>query len=149
MASFQFKLEPLLRYRRHRRDLCRQMLAEILADEHRLILQRSRLDRARAEQLEEMKELARSARLDIDRTAARRYHAGYLLAETRQLERSRELIQQQIDLCRRALVLADRDVKVLERLKERQYAEFAERAARRAQLELEETWLLTHWREAS
>lgn len=140
MKKFAFRLDSLLRYRESRRDLCRQVLAEVLADDRALVELGERLLRDRASQLDELRALGEAGRVDVDGSSARRYFAGQLTGEYRGVQRRREVVAQQIEMCRRALVQADRDVKVLEKMKDQQQAEFALEQDRAATRELGETW---------
>lgn len=144
MRKFVFTLAGLLKYRVHQRDLCRQLLAEVLADDAALEQQQHETDRARDEQLREMQGLLQSGRVDIDRSAARRYHAGQLTIDLRLLEQRRRLVAQQIARCRQALVMADQRVKALEKLREQQLAEFLQERERAESREREENWLAVH-----
>jgi flagellar FliJ protein len=140
LRKFQFRLSSLLRYRESRRDLCRQLLAEVLADDRALADLGERILHDRSSQLEEMRSLGEAGRVNVDGSAARRYFAGQLTIEHRQVVRRRELVAKQIEMCRAALVQADRDVKVLEKMKDNQRAEFALEQDRAATRELGETW---------
>ena len=70
----------------------------------------------------------------------RRFHSGQLLGQLRLVEERRNLVAQQLQMCREALMKADAEVKVLERLEEKQRAAFLEDLERRAQREREEAW---------
>ncbi|MCH7689245.1 MAG: hypothetical protein IH899_21650 [Planctomycetes bacterium] len=63
------------------------------------------------------------------------------------VDRNRSLIAQQLVLCRQALSKADQDVKVLEKLEEKQREEFRYDEERREAHELEEVWISGHLRE--
>jgi hypothetical protein len=56
------------------------------------------------------------------------------------VDERRQLVAKQLLLCRQALSKADADVKVLERLEEKQRAAFIYRAEQRAQHEREDAW---------
>jgi flagellar export protein FliJ len=144
VPRFLFKFAPLLKYRRHQRDLCRQLLAEVMAEDQRLIERRQQVEAARTLQLGEMRELLGVGTVDIDRSAARRFHAGQLVGDMRRLEAERQLVAQQLARCREALVQADQRVKALEKLAEKQAAEFAQDQERRTARDLEESWLAAH-----
>lgn len=137
---FVFKFAALLRIRRHRRDQCRQLLAEVLSDIRALEVQRAELEQRRTGQLDELRSLGRPGPVDVDRAAARRYFAGQLVGELAGLARRQELVEQQLELCRQTLVKADQDVKVLEKLEEKQRAAFQFESERRGARELEEAW---------
>ncbi len=140
MSGFTFPFRALLSYRRNRRDLCRQLLAQVLADEAGLASERKRVLSDRTRQLDEIRQLSRPGPVAVDRAASRRFHSLQLLAQVRGLEEKRRVIAGQLQLCRQALAKAEADVQVLERLEERQRAEFLYQAERRAQHEREEVW---------
>jgi hypothetical protein len=141
VSGFIFALRPLLEFRRHRRDLCRQLMAQVLADEAVLLGERQSVLASRERQFEEIRGLSRRGRVAVEGAVSRRYHSGQLLALLRTLEEKRRLISQQLQLCRETLVKADTEVKVLERLEERQRGEFEYRAERRNQFEREDAWM--------
>lgn len=140
MNGFVFRLGALLNYRKSRRDLCRQLLVQILADENRLLSDHRSLTSIRNRQFEEIRSLSHRGRVSVEGTAMRRLHSGQLLGQLRLVDEKRKLVAQQLKLCRDALAKADADVKVLERLEDRQRTEFLERLERRAQREREEAW---------
>ena len=147
MKQFQFKFQALLNFRRYRRNLCRFYLAEVLANDRDLVSQRHSLVRNRNDQLNELREISREGDVNIDRSASRRYFAGQLTGEMQLVDRNRELISQQLKLCRQALSKADQDVEVLEKLEEKQREEFRYHEERREEHELEEAWMSGHLRE--
>jgi flagellar biosynthesis chaperone FliJ len=139
--GFVFSLSALLKFRKNRRDHCRRLLAQILADDAGLVSERVRLLSQRNRQFEEIRGLSRRGRVSVDGTATRRYHSLQLLGSVRGIDEKRRLTAQQLHLCRQALSKADAEVKVLERLEEKQRADFQYRAERRAQFELEDAWM--------
>ena len=140
MPRFEFQFAALLNYRRNRRDLCRQLLSQALADERELLGRRRLLEDSRGGQLDEIRNLVAAGQIDIDRAATRRYFAGRLLGEIGMVERNRSLLAQQLELCRTTLLQADREVKSLEKLEEKQRAEFIYQHERRMSHELHDNW---------
>ncbi len=140
MNGFVFSLAALLKYRKNRRDHCQRLLAQILADDANLSAQRQRFLTERERQFEEIRGLSRKGRVTVDGAATRRFHSLQLLASVRGVDERRQLVAKQLQLCRQALTTADAEVKVLERLEEKQRAEFVYRAERRAQHEREDAW---------
>lgn len=149
MSGFVFILRPLLEFRRHRRDACRQLLAQVLADDAALVAKRQTALASRQRQFDEIRDLSRSGPVSVERAVSRRYHSGQLLALVRALDEKRRLVGQQMQLCRDALVKADQEVKVLERLQERQRGEYEYRAERVSQFEREDAWMARKLLEAS
>jgi len=138
--GFVFSLAALLKYRKNRRDHCQRLLAQILADEAGLLSQRGKLIAQRERQFEEIRGLSRKGHVTVDGAATRRYHSIQLLGNVRGVDERRQLVAKQLLLCRQALSKADADVKVLERLEEKQRAAFIYRAEQRAQHEREDAW---------
>ena len=140
MKTFAFKFEPVLKLRRYRRDLCRQLLAQVLADDAQLVSQRQSMESARQHQLAELRSLSEGGVVDISGAASRRYYIGQLAGEIRAVEHRREVVAQQIALCRQALVRADQDVKALEKIGEKQRREYEDEQDRLGARELEDVW---------
>lgn len=141
MKHFAFKFASLLKLRHNQRDLCRQLLADVMRRDEELVLRRERTASERAAQLAEVKQ-AESGRgaIDVDGSVSRRIYAGQLSGDISAIEQERDLVRQQVELCRQALVRADQAVKTLEKLSDRQYAEFTYEEERRESRELEENW---------
>jgi flagellar export protein FliJ len=140
MPKFTFSLTSLLTYRRHRRELCRQLLAEVLADDLRLRAEQEELRHEHGELLDELRDLGRGGGFDVDRAAARRYYAALVSRRIDASMERRQLVANQLHLCRQALVKADGEVRTLERLEETRRSEFRAEHERRAALELEDIW---------
>lgn len=140
MSGFVFSLSAVLKFRKNRRDHCQRLLAQVLADEADLLSQRGKLIAERERQFQEIRNLSRRGRVAVEGAALRRFHSIRLLGSVRGIDDRRQLLAQQLQLCRQALSKADAEVKVLERLEEKQRAEFAYWAERRAQHEREDAW---------
>jgi flagellar export protein FliJ len=147
MAAFRFKFESVLRYRRSRRDLCLQYLAQVLADDRALVVKREGLQKQRQVQLDELRVLGRIGKFSVDGATARRYYVGQLTSEIRLVDHNRSVVAGQIELCRKALAQAEKEVKVFERLKEKQAAHARHEQLHREGLELEEAWQAIHFQE--
>lgn len=116
MARFRFRLQTVFRLREAVRDERREQLADAL-----------RVDDALRERREELAEQRRSARalqtltagpVNVDRLLeAQRYEAS-LSAEIQHVEDQRTRVAEEIERRRTALVEADRELKVLEKLRE-------------------------------
>lgn len=140
MARFAFEFDPLLRYRRYRRGHVRQLLAGLLGDLATEDANRAALVDQTERTLDELREIGRVGAVDVQAAAARRFHVGTIRVRIGEVDQRRAFVERQIELCRAALVEADRDVRVLERLRERRLDEFRLAADRREQRELEEAW---------
>ena len=147
MKRFQFRLESLLKYRAARRDHCRQLLAQLLADDRALVDQKRTIGLQRDAQLAELRDIGRAGQINVDGAISRRYFAARLNAHSQAIEHQRTLLAGQLELCRRALSKADQDVRVLEKLKEKRQAEHQYEQERRSSRELDETWMAAHLEE--
>ncbi len=140
MAMFQFKLLPLQRYREQHRDVCRQGLARVLAEDAELLQRREELTATREGVMGELLQLQSASRLNVDQTVARRFHAAQLTVQIRQIDLQREEVAVRLHVCRQALAKADQEVKVLEQLAEQQEFEFRRLMEARESREREEIW---------
>lgn len=131
----------------HQRDLCRLYLGEALTADRILQERLESIDAERLLQLREGAQLLEPGRISIDRMMSRRYHLGQLQLQTRQVDLERQIVTEQIDLCRRALLQADQRVQALEKLRDQQLQEEAARAVRREERLVEEAWQALHWSE--
>jgi flagellar biosynthesis chaperone FliJ len=148
VSKFRFRLESLQKFRENQRDLCRQALAQALAAEAALAEQHADVEREREATLAELRAFNDEDKLSIDRAAARRYHAGQLAYRLRQLELQRQQAALVVTQCRQLLVQADQGVKVLEKLSEKQQAEFEAEVERHAAREREDNWQAARLRES-
>lgn len=138
MKKFAFKLAALLKLRERHRDLCRQLLAQALRRDEELLALRKQTESARATQFDEIRELTDTGEIDVDGASTRRFYAGQLIGDIGGIERQRMLVAQQIEVCRQKLILADQAVKALEKLQEKQFADFRFAQEQRDARELEE-----------
>jgi flagellar export protein FliJ len=141
VKKFSFQLNPLLKLRQNQREMCQQLLADVVRHDDELLSRRRDTEAERLTQIEELRTLGGAAReIDVDASSARRLYAGQLSGDLGTIDGQRTLLAGQIELCRQALVRADQAVKSLERLAERQEQEFQFREERREARALEETW---------
>ena len=120
MARFIFRLAALLRLRESRRDECRAALAEAYRVDEVLAKQLDGLNRE-LDALREFCRLTVSSRTIDVRPAGR----GPALrtggaAQQRHVAQQRQTVAAEIEVRRQALVEADREVRVLEKLRRRQ-----------------------------
>ncbi len=127
MPGFQFRLESLLKLRVADRDERRQQLAEAYTAKQ-ILEERSR---QLADELGDLKGQVRQAslpgQLNVDRLLVTHRYELMLLARSKQLEQQTQQISEEIERRRLALVEADRQVRVLEKLRERQWQDHQQR----------------------
>jgi len=143
MKKFQFQFESVLKMRRHKRSLCRQLLGEILQTDQRLIEQKQQLEQLRKEQFQEIRLRQSKGLVDIDGAANLRFYAGQLQAQIQTVIANRKLVEKQITICKQTLARAEQDVKALEKLSDKYRDQFHYEQNRKESLELEETWSAT------
>ena len=120
MTSFRFRLKTLLQLRENERDERRSRLADAQQAEN-IVNQRiyeldADLDRLRAQAAQR----SRPGRMDVDALMELQRYELLLKAERQATVQQRELVAAEVERRREALVAADREVRVLERLRETQ-----------------------------
>ena len=88
---FRFPLASVLKYRSHVREQRRAMLAAVLAELARVDARRSAVEAQRELQLNELRATTSASAVDVDKTAARRFHASLLTFDLRQAQAARSL----------------------------------------------------------
>ena len=139
---FTFRLESLLRLRLADRDERRADLAKGLRAEAALQAQARDLDEERRSTSDFSRRLASPGAADISGLLAS--HRYELVLKTRAKQLAEQIVQVQSEVERRrlALVEADRQVRVLEKLRERRRIEHAAGEARLEQRQLDEQAIL-------
>lgn len=145
MSHFQFKFAALLRYRKHQRDLCRQLLGQVLAEEDRIQQLIKQNVSEKDSVLDEVRQQTQHEQIQVRHVAARRFYAGQLTIQKAKLQQELAIVQQQAEHCRAALVEADQKVQALEKLEEKQRAEHSYVENRKSELQLEEAWMATQF----
>ena len=144
MKKFAFKLDPLLKLRANQRDLCQQLLADVLRRDDELVYQRSETEKDRRTQIDELRSLGGGGGVNVDASVSRQSYVGQLSGSIGHIEAERTTLRPQIDQCRQALMRADQAVKSLEKLSEQQRTEFIFTQERVESRELEQTWQAIH-----
>jgi flagellar FliJ protein len=138
MATFHFDLQPLLSVRETERRQRRAQLAETLDEQRHLLERQAALER----ELDEQRQLVRRSASPGVLDAGRLLRASrYQLAVRRQLGDLAGQLQTlglEVERRRQALLEADREVRVLEKLRERKLRRFAERQLAAERRELDE-----------
>ena len=130
MARFQFRLQSLLTLRESQRDLRRSELAEALAAERRLLARRTLLERELASEHDRARTDAAPGRLDVANLAAARRYAALLREQLGSLVDEAVAQAAEVERRRLQLVEADRQVRVLEKLRDRRHQQFQAQTAR-------------------
>ncbi len=118
MAAFRFRLATLLRLRESARDERRAKLGEAYAAEAKLLGRRDEIN-------QEQGEIKRRHRgpgvglVNVDQLLTADRYDVVLKAELMIIEQKHKLLQEEIEKRRQALVAADREVRLLEKFREK------------------------------
>jgi len=118
MAQFRFRLATLLRIRESARDDRRARLAEAYAAEQKLLGRREEIQREQAE----IKRNHRGpgvGQVNVDQLLTVDRYSVILKAELQVIDRQQALLAEEIERRRQALVAADREVRLLEKFREK------------------------------
>ncbi len=138
MAKFKFRLATLKKLREAVRDQRRSDLAEALRADDLLGEQLLSLDRAMEATLKECRLASGPGPLDVDLLAQAHLHELVLEGQKRHVLKQREAVAAEIEVRREALVQADREVRILNRLEEKQSERHRRDEERRALRQLDE-----------
>jgi flagellar export protein FliJ len=131
MPKFQFRLKTLLAiHESTRQERCAQ-LAEGLAAQRALELARATVERELAEQRQTSAGPAGRGVIDVERLTATDRYRNVLRARLATMAQNAAALATEIDARQQALAAADREVRVLDKLRERQYEQFGCEQTRR------------------
>jgi flagellar protein FliJ len=126
MAMFKFRLATLLKIREAARDERRSHLAQAYQADAILQEEQERVGQSLVDLLDEYRAAALPGTVSVDRLMESQRHEMLLKMQRQQLQQQREMIGQEIERRRAALAEANREVKVLENLRERQQERYRE-----------------------
>jgi flagellar export protein FliJ len=121
MSKFRFRLATLLRIQEAARDQRRSELAEAFRAEQTLRERMSGLQQQYDELKQRYRQAGASGQVDIDRLIDVQRYELVLSAEQQLLRQHEAALAQEIERRRQALVAADREVRVLEKLRQQQH----------------------------
>jgi len=119
---FRFRLETLLRLRSAERDQRRTELAKALRAEELLRGEEQILEGRQTEAAERSRQLKSPGAANVDALLETHRYEVVLAAQRRQLKQQIAQVETETERRRQALVEADRQLRVLEKLRERQAA---------------------------
>jgi flagellar FliJ protein len=122
MARFRFRLAALRRLREIRRDELQARLSEAVRAQDVLDDQAARLGQQLTALVETQRQQLASRSPNVNRLLEAQRYALALQAMQRTLDQQRSQLAQEVEARRRAVVEADREVRVLDRLAEKQLA---------------------------
>lgn len=138
MATFRYRLATLLRLREAARDEKRAQLAEAYRAMQILDDRLQELDQEIAEAKAAARSAASTGRVDVDYVMNAHRYEVILRAQRGGIEAQRKQVAEEVERRRQALVEADRQVRVLEKLREKKLAEHEARELKRDQRLMDE-----------
>ena len=138
MAKFKFRLTTLLRLREATRDERHSDLAQAHQADDILAEQEQSLDRELADNKQKCCLAAGPGQLDVDQLLEVRRFDMILRSNRQQLAQQRQAVQTEIERRRNALTEANREVRVLEKLRERQLDRHRDEESKKQTKELDE-----------
>ena len=139
MAQFKFRLESLKQLREAERQQRRIELAEAFHAESLLREHASRLEQAIRDIEQRSRVISLPGRVQVDRVLDTHRYKLLLKAQLMALSQKEAQIQSEIERRRTALAASDRDVRVLEKLRERKQQEHDAAELKRELLQLDES----------
>jgi flagellar FliJ protein len=138
MTTFRFRLATLLRLRESTRDERRLELARAYQADDLLRREEERVNEDLAGLTNLVRQAAGPGPVDVDGLLEAQRFEIVLTAQRQHLARQREMVRAEIERRRQALVEANRDVQVLERLRQRQADRHRDEENRRDLLRIDE-----------
>ena len=139
MAKFRFRLATLLRLREAARDDRRAQLAEAYRADEIIARQEQGLAAELIELEEQTRQAAAPGHLDVDRLLEVRRYDLIVRSQQQHVRQQRQAVQAEIERRREALVDADRRVRVLEKLRQKQSERHRQEETRQEIKQLDET----------
>lgn len=144
--SFRFRLETLLRLRMAERDQRRADLAKALRAEAMLQAEQARLQGEQQGQVNTSRQLKAPGAANVDALLQSHRYERVLEAQSKHVASQLAQVQTEVERRRQVLVEADRQVRVLEKLRERQAAAYQAQQSRLETKQLDEAGLVAHQR---
>ena len=138
MAQFIFQLEGVLRHRTNLEHQCRRELAVLQGQMAALDAQLRALDASVRESEADLRTNRLVGRLDLAFLAAHRRYAVAMQRKATQIVQKMAAVQVQLDRAKRNLAEAAKKRKIIEKLRERQYARWREQLERRDVAEMDD-----------
>ena len=145
MARFQFKLEQLRQLRESTRDERRASLAEAFRAKQILKQRQETMSDELRQSQDAQRALMAAGRLDVNRAIEQQRFRMSIESNQATLAQQSAALETEVERRRLALVEADREVRLLDKLEERQKAEHARRQSRKETQELDEVAARGHW----
>ncbi|HEV3417798.1 MAG TPA: flagellar export protein FliJ [Pirellulales bacterium] len=144
MPSFRFRLTTLLRLREAWRDERRAHLAEAQQAEQLIQERIAEIERALVELQRRSLAAARPGTINVDQLAESARYEMILKVDRESADQQRQAVAAEVQKRREALVAADREVRVLEKLRDTQRERHRDEEARHEAQRLDEMAVMRH-----
>ena len=124
MANFRFRLETLLKMRCDERDVQRHNYAKSLEAQRILLTQIADVEQDITDTQQLLRAGSEPGTVDVDRLLRTHRYELLLQVQRQQLDQQAQRVAQEVERRRLQLLQADGEVRLLENLKERQFAAF-------------------------
>ena len=124
MSNFRFRLAAVLKVREAERQQRRVELAQAYEADRVLQQQLDSLASDLALAKQQSRRLAAPGQVDVDKLLEMQRYNLHVLAQTKAVRSQQSNVREEIERRRRLLVEADRQVRTLENLRDKQYAAF-------------------------
>jgi flagellar FliJ protein len=138
MAKFQFRLDTLLQIRQAARDERRVQLAQAYQADQMIAAELDRLQQELGKLRDRCRDHSGPGRVDVDYLTQAHLHELVLRAQQAEYRQQREAVAEEIERRRQALVQADREVRTLEKLREKQLRRHRQEENRREIKQIDE-----------
>jgi flagellar FliJ protein len=142
--TFHFRLAPLLRVHEATRNECRAALAKAYRAEELLRNRVAELEQSLAELKRECRRSSLPGTIDVDRLIDAQRYEFQVLAQRESLRQHEQTLAAEIERRREALVAADREVRILEKLRQRQREQHQQEQHRHEMKQMDEIAARTH-----
>jgi flagellar FliJ protein len=143
MAKFQFRPATLLKIRENTRDERRSELADVQRTDAELENRLTRLEKEQEQLRNECRKAVGPGMLDLSRLVESQRYAVTLRDRQMELIEQRRTLAEEIERRRQALIEADREVRMLEKLRENQLQTHQQHEGRQESKRLDEAALQT------
>jgi len=128
---FTFRLEPLIKIRKNVLQECQATLAKAYDERYVLEEQLQEIENQLAEGTATARSLTQPGqKVNVDYLLGIRRQEMFLLANQNILKQGIQKADEKIERCHVAVVAANKEVKILEKLKEKRYEQYQEEAKR-------------------
>lgn len=138
MPPFRFRLQPVRRLREARRDELRGQLADAVRAAEVVSEQRARIAAEMVEVRQQQGTATKRRVLNVNQVMDAQRYAMLLEAQDASLVQKAKLVEQEIERRRRAVVEAEREVKALDKLEEKQRGQHESASERQQAKQLDE-----------